>query len=131
MLFEVASNNSARREFIEQVEAGNLLLPDGCFVNYDVTAIDFLRELISTRIDSQLEIYRGLKESLDRRPSLSEFYMGGGAVTTVRNAHDQWLAFVMSEGDLNKQEQVDRLYLMLHRVTLTIIQINTPNFYLL
>ena len=103
-LFEVASNNSARREFIEQVEAGDLLLPDGCFVNYDVKAIDFYRELIRTRIDSQLEIYRGLKESLDRRPTLSEFYMGGGAVTTVRNAHDQWLAFVMSEGDLNKEE---------------------------
>ena len=103
-LFEVASNNSARREFIEQVEAGNLLLPDGCFVNYDVKAIDFLREVISTRIDSQLEIYRGLKDSLDRRPTLSEFYMGGGAITTIRNAHEQWLAFVMSEGDLNKEE---------------------------
>ena len=104
-LFQIDSNNSARREFIDQIESDNLILPEGCFVNYDVEAVDFMRALVSTRVDVQLDIYRGLKDSLDRRPTLSEFYMGGGAVTTIRNEHDQWLAFVLSEGDLGTTEQ--------------------------
>lgn len=65
-LFQISSNNNARRGFIDQIEDSTLLLPKGCFVNYDVTAIDFMRALISTRIDTQLEIYRGLKDSLDQ-----------------------------------------------------------------
>ncbi|MFO7812288.1 MAG: DEAD/DEAH box helicase family protein, partial [Pelovirga sp.] len=105
-LFQLASNNSARREFVDQAEADELPLPKGCFVNYDIKAIDILRELVSTRIDTQLEIYRGLRESLDRRPTLSEFYMGGGAFTTVRHEHEQWLGLVASEGDLDTVEQV-------------------------
>lgn len=104
-LFQLASNNSARREFIDQVVEENLMLPKGCFVNYDLKAIDFLRALVSTRIDAQLEVYRGLHDSLDRRPTLSEFYMAGGAVTTVRTEHDQWLGLVVSEGDLDSTEQ--------------------------
>jgi len=104
-LFQIDSNNGARRDFIDQIESSDLTLPDGCFVNYDVEAVDFMRALISTRIDTQLDIYRGLKNSLDRRPSLSEFYMSGGAVTTIRSEHDQWFTFVVSEDDLDKVEQ--------------------------
>lgn len=104
-LFKIGSNNNARRGFIEKISDDSLELPDGCFVNYDLTAIDFMRELVSTRIDAQLEIYRGLKDSLDRRPTLSEYFMGGGAVTTVRNEHDQWLGLVYSESDLPEEEQ--------------------------
>ena len=59
-----------------------------------------MRELINTRIDSQLDIYRGLRDSLDRRPTLSEFYMGGGSISTIRGEHDQWLMLVQEEGDL-------------------------------
>jgi len=104
-LFQVLSNNSARREFIDHAESGILRLPDGCFVNYDVKAIDFMRELVSSRFDTQLEIYRGLRDSLDRRPTLSEFYYGGGAVATVRSEHGQWLALVQSEGDMDSSEE--------------------------
>jgi superfamily II DNA or RNA helicase/SOS-response transcriptional repressor LexA len=104
-LFQILAHNDARRDFIDQIESGDLMLPKGCFVNYDIEAIDFMRALISTRIDTQLEIYRGLKESLDRRPTLSEFYMGGGAVTTIRNEHAQWFALILSEGDLEPIEQ--------------------------
>lgn len=105
-LFQMASNNSARREFINQAEAENLPLPEACFVNYDLQAIDIMRALVSTRFDAQLEIYRGLRESLDRRPTLSEFHMGGGAVTTVRREHEQWLGLVADEGDLEPDEKV-------------------------
>lgn len=104
-LFNIEPNNASRREFIKQVEDGDLLLPDECFVNYDVKSIDFMRELIHTRIDSQIEIYRGLKESLNRRPSLSEFFMGGGSVSTIRNEHEQWLNLVLVEGDLSELEE--------------------------
>ena len=99
-LFHIEPNNASRRKFIEEVENNNLQLPNACFVNYDIKSIDFMRELIKTRIDSQLDIYRGLRDSLDRRPTLSEFYMGGGSIPTIRSEHDQWLMLVQEEGDL-------------------------------
>ena len=104
-MFKIKSNNNARRKFIEQAKDEALELPKGCYVNYDITAIEFMRSLISTRIDTQLDIYRGLKESLDRRPTLSEFFMGGGAVTTVRSEYEQWFGLVLSENDLIKAEK--------------------------
>jgi len=104
-LFKIDSNNASRRDFIKSIEEQTLPLPEGCFVNYDVKSIDFMRELTHTRIDSQLDIYRGLRESLNRRPSLSEFFMGGGALTTVRSEHGQWLKLILDEGDLTEVEQ--------------------------
>lgn len=104
-LFHIDLNNASRREFIKHLEDGDLLLPNNCFVNYDVKSIDFMRELILTRIDSQLDIYRGLRESLNRRPTLSEFFMGGGSISTIRSEHEQWLKLVQEEDDLTEHEK--------------------------
>jgi len=104
-LFKIEANNASRKKFIKQIDDENLSLPEKCFVNYDVKSIDFMRELIQTRIDLQLDVYRGLREGLNRRPTLSEFFMGGGSVTTVRREHEQWLNLVLDENDLSDIEK--------------------------
>jgi len=104
-LYNIGATNSARRDFLDKTKEGALELPEGCFVNYDLKALDFMTKLIETRTDQQEDIYRSLRNSMGRRPTLSEFYRAGGAVNTIRKEHGQWLQFVNSEKDLSGDEQ--------------------------
>ena len=104
-LFRIGVTNNSRKEFIKQIKEQTLALPEGCFVNYDLGAIDFMEKLVGTKVDQQLEIYRALRDSYGRRPVLSEFYRAGGVVDTIRREHGQWLALVEDEGDLGDEEQ--------------------------
>ncbi len=105
-LFRIGVTNNSRKEFIKQIKEQTLALPEGCFVNYDLGAIDFMEKLVGTKVDQQLEIYRALCDSYGRRPVLSEFYRAGGVVDTIRREHGQWLALVEDEGDLGDEERL-------------------------
>ncbi len=104
-LFNTGVTNSARKAFLRQVNEESLPLPAGCFVNYDLKAIELMEMLTATRVDKQLDIYQSLKDSYGRRPSMAEFYNAGGAVETVRHEFGQWLRFVEVQGDLTSAEQ--------------------------
>ncbi len=104
-LFGIGVTNSARKSFIKHAKDKALPLPEGCFVNYDLTAIDFMERLTATSVDKQVDVYQSLKESYGRRPSMVEFYNAGGAVDTIRREHGQWLRFVDDQGDLTPAEQ--------------------------
>ena len=114
-LFKVGLSNRARKEFINDARSGKIELPDGCFVNYDLQAIEFLEQLIQTKIDTQLDTYRALKESLGRRPTASEFYMAGGSMPAIRREYGSWLELVLDEHDLDpnaeKVTQQEQLFL--------------------
>jgi superfamily II DNA or RNA helicase/SOS-response transcriptional repressor LexA len=103
-LFDIGVSKHERSEFIKRAQSQTLELPDGCFVNYDLQAIDFLAKLIATNIDSQEELYRSLKASKERRPSLAEFYKASGDVQTIRQHYEQWLSFIASEQDISATE---------------------------
>lgn len=105
-LFRIGVTNNSRKEFIKQLKEQTLALPEGCFVNYDLGAIEFMDKLIGTKVDQQLEIYRALHNSYGRRPVLSEFYRAGGVVDTIRREHGQWLALVKDEDDLSDDEKL-------------------------
>jgi len=64
-----------------------------------------MEKLTATTVDKQVEVYRSLKESYGRRPSMAEFYNAGGTMDTVRREHGQWLKFVGDQGDLSTAEQ--------------------------
>ena len=104
-LFNVGVSKKERSEFINQVQTGGLELPQGCFVNYDLEAIDFLAKLIATNIDTLEQLYRSLKEAKDRRPTLAEFYQAGGEVQPIRQHYDQWLSFVDAEQGLSTEQR--------------------------
>jgi superfamily II DNA or RNA helicase/SOS-response transcriptional repressor LexA len=105
-LFNVGVSKKARSEFIRQVQTDTLPLPQGCFVNFDLEAIDFLAKLIATNIDTQEQLYRSLKEAKERRPTLAEFYQAGGEVQLIRQHYDQWLSFVDSEQDISSEDRL-------------------------
>lgn len=104
-LFNIGKTNSAKKDYINDANDGSLELPEGCFINYDPVAIDFMQQLTATRIDSQVELYESLKASLSYRPSMGSFYQAGGSIDTVRREHGSWFRFVKQQGDLTGPEQ--------------------------
>lgn len=96
-LFGVGSTYQALAAFARKAERHALDLPAGCYVNYDLAIIDFLKSLDSTGPQKD---YAALRDVLGRRPTLSEFYRSGSSVLAMRQQAGQWFALVRTMGDL-------------------------------
>jgi len=101
-LFGVSSNHKALSEFARSYENKSLNLPAGCFVNYDLEIIEFLKTL---SLSSILDDYVSLRDSLNRRPTFSEFYRSGASVQKMRLGYGGWWGLVSASGDLVSVEQ--------------------------
>jgi superfamily II DNA or RNA helicase/SAM-dependent methyltransferase/SOS-response transcriptional repressor LexA len=100
-LFGVGSTYRALAAFARKAERHALDLPTGCYVNYDLTIIDFLKSLDS--VGPQRD-YEALRDVLSRRPTLSEFYRAGSSVQAMRQQAGHWFALVIAMGDLTAEE---------------------------
>jgi superfamily II DNA or RNA helicase/SAM-dependent methyltransferase len=87
--------------FARRLEARRLELPDGCFINYDLALIDFLKSLDS---DGTTKDYQALKDGLGRRPTLAEFYRSGANVQRMRREYGSWFELVAANEDLDESE---------------------------
>jgi superfamily II DNA or RNA helicase/HKD family nuclease len=101
-LFEIEAGYKQLANFARKAEANKLHLPEGCFVNYDLQLIEFLKSLDSDGIKNE---YGALRDSLGRRPALAEFYRSGASMQSMRNDYGDWFALVQSMGDLDASEQ--------------------------
>lgn len=88
-------------EFARKVEARRLQLPPGCFINYDLELIEFLKSLDS---DGATKDYLALRDGLGRRPTLTEFYRAGANPSRVRQEYGSWFELVAEMGDLGAEE---------------------------
>ncbi|MFC1779724.1 DUF3427 domain-containing protein [Thermodesulfobacteriota bacterium] len=102
-LFNVGSTYMALSEFARRVEQKQLEIPDGCFVNYDLEIIEFLKELDSDGVQKE---YEALRVTLGRRPSLAEFYRAGASVSQIRRQHGGWFSLVDAMEDLTSEEKL-------------------------
>ena len=93
-LMNRSMNHRQLAEFARQAEQGQLALPEGCFVNYELQFIDFLKSLDNGSVQSD---YRSLRDTLGRRPSLTEFYRSGASLQDMRRQHGHWFALVAAE----------------------------------
>ena len=100
-LFGVASTYQALAAFARKAERQALDLPSGCYVNYDLAIIEFLKSLDSSGPQKD---YEALRDVLGRRPTLSEFYRSGSSVQAMRQQAGYWFALVRTMGDLTEQE---------------------------
>lgn len=100
-LFGVGFTYKALAAFARKAEQGRLELPDGCYVNYDLKIIEFLKSLDSAGTQKD---YEALRASLGRRPTLAEFYRSGASVQTMRQQHGSWFDLVETIGDLKEDE---------------------------
>jgi hypothetical protein len=101
-LFGVGSTYRALALFARDVEQKRLDLPAGCYVNYDLGIINFLKSLDST---GPKKDYEALSKVLGRRPTLTEFYRSGASVASMRQQSGSWFQFVAETGDLTSVQQ--------------------------
>lgn len=100
-LFGVGATYKALAAFARKAEQGRLELPDGCYVNYDLEIIEFLKSLDSAGTQKD---YEALRATLGRRPTLAEFYRSGASVQAMRLQHESWFKLVGELGDLDDSE---------------------------
>jgi superfamily II DNA or RNA helicase/HKD family nuclease/SOS-response transcriptional repressor LexA len=117
-LFGVGATYKALAEFGRKVEKTALELPNGCYVNYDLSIVEFLKSLDSAGPQKD---YEALRAVLGRRPSLSEFYRSGSSLQDMRRQAGHWFALVHSMGDLAAEETdvADRFQALLRDVETT------------
>jgi len=117
-LFGVGATFKALAEFGRKAEKNALELPNGCYVNYDLSIVEFLKSLDSAGPQKD---YEALRAVLGRRPSLSEFYRSGSSLLDMRRQAGHWFALVHSMGDLSAEEKdvADRFQALLRDVETT------------
>lgn len=101
-LFNIGASYRSLAQFARQVEQRRLELPNGCFVNYDLKVIEFLKELDSGGAQKE---YEALRETFGRRPTLAEFYRSGASVSQIRQQFGDWFSFIASMGDFEEDEK--------------------------
>lgn len=102
-LLNIGASYKQLAAFACQVEQQRLSLPDGCYVNYDLEVIDFLKSLDGEGTQKE---YQALKQGLGRRPTLSEFFRAGSSVARMRQQFGSWFDLLKSMGDLDPSEAV-------------------------
>jgi superfamily II DNA or RNA helicase/SAM-dependent methyltransferase len=100
-LFEAGHTYTELAQFAREVEAHRLSLPEGCFVNFDLQLIDFLKSLESPGLQQE---YEALKQSLGRRPTASEAYRAGMSMNDVRKDFGSWFGMLRTFNELDHEE---------------------------
>lgn len=100
-LFDCGKRYGDLAAFARRAADGRLKLPPGCFANYDLAIIDFLKRLTGSDLTAD---YEALKESLGRRPTLPEVYRSGARIAELRRRGTHWWELVHERGDLGPAE---------------------------
>jgi len=91
---------------LQRLEQGELELPLGCSVEYDLEALNILKAL-ARPAPAGMQVaswYRSFRELHGRRPFASEAFHEGYDPKAVRGNFGSWINFVKSEGDLSEAE---------------------------
>lgn len=117
-LFSIGANFKALARFAKDLEQGKLQLPKGCYVNFDLQLIDFLKSLDSEGASKE---YEALKQTFGRRPTLAEFYRAGASIPAMRRQFVTWFGLVREMGDIAAAEAaaIDRHALFLKMLEVT------------
>ena len=92
----------SRNEVVRQAARGDQILPDGCFINYDLEFVGFLKEISSRSLE---DAYFSLKERLGRRPDLQSFWQSfPNRLSRLRATYGNWWAFLYQLGELSPEE---------------------------
>lgn len=89
--------------FAQAAQEQRLELPAGCFVNYDLQFINFLKSLDNDGVQSD---YQALRDALGRAPTLTEFYRSGASLADMRRQYGSWFGLLERlEPDLTSAQQ--------------------------
>ena len=102
-LFGVGSTFKQLGQFARDAEQKRLTLPEGCFANFDLRLIDFLKSLERPGIQAEFE---ALRDSLSRRPTPTEAYRAGMSMVQMRRQYGGWFGMLASLNELTEEEAV-------------------------
>ena len=102
-LGQIGSAYKQLAEFARKVETRRLELPTGCYINFELELIDFLKSLDGDGIARE---YEALRDGLGRRPTLAEFYRSGANLGRMRKEYASWFGLVKAMGDLGEAESI-------------------------
>ena len=92
---------------LEQLQKGELKLPPGCEITYELEAVDILRALL--RIPKEPEAlrawYENFRELHQTRPTALEVHHAGYNPRSVGKTHGSWLGFVRAMDDLTEAQE--------------------------
>lgn len=105
-LLQLTPGDQAIDRALNLLRAGDLELPPGCEVTYDLRAIDILRSLLKSpaHADALQAHYEDFRELHGQRPTAAELYRDGFTPRALRVSHGSWLGFVKAMGDLSPAE---------------------------
>lgn len=103
-------DGQASRELIaalQRAERGELDLPPGCEVTYDLEAMNILRALVPRQAaqDVLRAYYEDFRDRHGRRPTASEAYHDGYLPLSARRSYGSWLGMADQLGDLSGAER--------------------------
>ena len=100
-----AESSARQREVLEAIRDNQIILPPGCDVTYETTAINILDQLLRpTRTEEFLEsFYRDFEERHGVRPTAVEVFHAGFSPRT--RGDRSWFDFVDRMGGLNANEK--------------------------
>ena len=106
-LLNLAAGDQSIERALNLLLAGELTLPPGCEVTYDLKAIEILRLLLKPVSDNDAlqAYYLDFRERYGQRPTATELFHENYAPRSLRSAYGSWLLFVKSMGDLSQPQQ--------------------------
>ena len=91
---------------LARAQAGELDLPPGCEVTYELAAINLLQGLLRTGPQSAADVlgeyYRDFSARNGVRPTAAEAHRDGYQPRSLRPAHGSWLGYVAAVGGLSE-----------------------------
>jgi superfamily II DNA or RNA helicase/HKD family nuclease/protein-L-isoaspartate O-methyltransferase/SOS-response transcriptional repressor LexA len=100
-LCETGSSLKQLAQFARDAEQNKLRLPEGCYVNFDLRLLDFLKSLERPGIQNE---YEALKQSLGHRPTMAEAYRAGMSMAEMRRQHGSWFEMLNAFDELSADE---------------------------
>jgi superfamily II DNA or RNA helicase len=107
-LLEVeGGGDRALKAALERLQSGDLQLPPGCSVTYDLEALNILRALLpaTPATDALREYYEDFRERHGQRPTAAEAFHDGYLPRSARQTYGSWLGLVRAMGDLGTHQQ--------------------------
>ncbi|MDQ3347663.1 MAG: DUF3427 domain-containing protein [Acidobacteriota bacterium] len=107
-LFGLPSGDREIFNLLEKVRTGDLDLPPGCEVTYDLQTVEILKALLrrtAGQADALDRYYQDFKELHGIRPTAVEVYQDGYNPLAVRQRSGSWTQYVASRGDLDQSQR--------------------------
>ncbi len=107
LLREQLRGDEQIRYALERVSAGDVELPPGCGVTYELEAIDIIGKVLRRPKGAAAveAAYRDFRDRAGRRPAAAELYHQGYSPKALGSAYGSWFGFVERMEDLSAEER--------------------------